>query len=97
MHTARLPTVSALVTTRCQYRWGCPQVNKFEQVSSNGHQMSPSIGVLGPGMGGVPCLILGALYSEVQYIIGRTPSAPEQKERQTHVKTLLSHNLVGGR
>ena len=22
--------------------WGCPQVNKFEQVYSDGHQMSPS-------------------------------------------------------
>ena len=29
MCTAHLPTINALVATRCQYRWGgCPQVNK---------------------------------------------------------------------
>ena len=43
MSTARLPTVHTLVATRCQYQWegrGGPQVNKFEQVSSDGNQMS---------------------------------------------------------
>ena len=35
-----LPTVCVLVATRCQYQWEGPQVNKFEQVSSDGHQMS---------------------------------------------------------
>ena len=40
MRTPILPTVPASVATRCQYQWGCPKVNKFEQVSSDGHQMS---------------------------------------------------------
>ena len=34
-------TVSASTATRCQYQWGRGlEVNKFEQVSSDGHQMS---------------------------------------------------------
>ena len=39
MHTVRLPTVHVSVsTTRCQYHLGVdPQVNKFEQVSSDVH------------------------------------------------------------
>ena len=42
MHTARLPTVRVSVaTTRCQYWWRVgPQVNKFEWVSKDDHQMS---------------------------------------------------------
>ena len=42
MHSARLPTVGASVAIRCQYQWtrGGPQANKFEQVSSDDHQMS---------------------------------------------------------
>ena len=48
MHTARLQTVCASVATRCQYQWGwCPQVNKVEQVSSDGHKMSLGGGGLG--------------------------------------------------
>ena len=54
MRTARLPTVRALVAnTRYQYcclyvwGWGGPEVNKFEQVSSDDHQMS----VEGEGVG----------------------------------------------
>ena len=41
MHTARLPTVRVSVpTTRCQYWWMVgPQMNKVEQVSSDGHQI----------------------------------------------------------
>ena len=44
-----VPTVCALVTNRCQYQWSGvegwrPQVNKFELVSSNGHQMSLTVG-----------------------------------------------------
>ena len=34
-----LPPICALVATRCQHL-GIPQVNKFEQVSGLGHQMS---------------------------------------------------------
>ena len=54
MHTTRLPTVHVSVaTTRCQYWWRervGPQVNKFEQVFSNDHQMS-----LVEGGGWNPC------------------------------------------
>ena len=40
MRTTRLPTIRALAI-RCQYQWGeSPQINKFEQVSSDCHQMS---------------------------------------------------------
>ena len=37
MRTAHLLTIHDSVATRCQGR--CPQVNKFEQVSSDSHQM----------------------------------------------------------
>ena len=45
MCTAHLPTVRASMATRCQYRWEGwlgtgVQVNKFEQVVSDGHQVS---------------------------------------------------------
>ena len=34
-------TICALIAgTRCQHRWGGPEVNKFKQVSSDGHKMS---------------------------------------------------------
>ena len=41
MRTTHLETVRVSVTvatTRC-HSWGCPQMNKFEQVSSDHHQM----------------------------------------------------------
>ena len=41
-------TARSVATTRCQYQWGVvvgPQANKFEQVSSNDHQMSVAAGV----------------------------------------------------
>ena len=46
MYIARLPIVRVLVaTTRCQYHAGLgPQVNNFEQVSSDDHQMSVARG-----------------------------------------------------
>ena len=56
---------------------GGPKVNKFEKVSSNGHQMSLGGGLctvkshvlrgLGPGLGAGP---RGSLYSGVQCIMG---------------------------
>ena len=58
MCTAHLPTICVSVaTTRCQYWWRVgPQLNKFEQVSSDDHQMSvagegisPMSGVCGWG------------------------------------------------
>ena len=124
-----------------------PQVNKFEQVSSDDHQMSVVGGgemlgtqVLGPGgrypgpisgggdmggrylspmsgggaMGGrlgeegegvstqVPYQGRGEGVPMSQCImsnghIGSPPLSPEQNDRQTSVKTLLSRNFVYGR
>ena len=37
MRTTRLPTVRASVATRCQYWWQVLRMNKFEQVSIDGH------------------------------------------------------------
>ena len=65
--TARLPIIPASVATRCQYRWKGPvqlgPMNKFEQVSSDGHQVSwgggsphvPRLGVVGGGLAGDSC------------------------------------------
>ena len=42
MRSARLETVPASVsvaTTRCHCQEGCPKMNKFEQLSSDHHQM----------------------------------------------------------
>ena len=56
MRTTRLSAICPLVTTRCQYELGVdPQVNKFAQVSSDGHQMSLA-GGQGPE---AQCLIPG--------------------------------------
>ena len=68
MRTARLPTILVLVaTTRCQYHEGMgPQVSKFEQVTSDDHQMSIAGGegrshfcYLGEGEEEVPYLVSG--------------------------------------
>ena len=53
MHTASLPTIHVLVSTTCQYWWGA-EMNKFEEVSSDGHKM-PLAGAWGRGPH-VPCL-----------------------------------------
>ena len=69
MHTASLPTIHVLVSTTCQYWWGA-EMNKFEEVSSDGHKM-PLAGAWGRGPH-VPCLEedgWGELYSEVQCIM----------------------------
>ena len=40
MHRPLVPTVSASIATRCQHRGGGgSEVNMFEQVSSDGHQV----------------------------------------------------------
>ena len=50
MPSVCLPTVRALVATPCQYQWGLgPETNKFEQVSSNGHQLLLAGDVVGRG------------------------------------------------
>ena len=45
--------LTSVATTRCQYQWGevGPQVHKFEQVSSDDHQMSVAGGGYGQGQG----------------------------------------------
>ena len=67
-------------------------MNRFEQVSSNDHQIS-----MGGGEG-VPCLgVRVGLYSEVQCTIGNgNMRHPPPMNIQTPVKTLPSHNLVCG-
>ena len=69
MHTSRLQTVDVSVATiRCQYqRVVSPQVNKFEQDSSEDNKM--------PVAGG------GALYSEVQCIMGNGHMKPAPDEQ----------------
>ena len=74
-----------------------PQVNRFEQVSSDGHQMSLA---WGSGFDGVQCLMSSreegkgwgqweGLYNEVHCImVNGTPSV----NRQTPVRTLSSCN-----
>ena len=69
IHTTPLQTVCAsVVTTRCSWRGG-PQMNKFEQVSSDGHQMSQAGGRVWGG-GNVWYPGWTDLYSEVQCIMG---------------------------
>ena len=62
------------------------QVNKFEQVSSDSHQMSLA------GSWGGPWPGEGALYSEVQCIMGNSPMA-RQTDRHTRLKTLPRQQL----
>ena len=64
MRTVHFPAMRASMTAKYQYRlggWGgggYPQVNKFEQASSDGHQMSVvGVAMFDPGLG---------LYSEDQ-------------------------------
>ena len=54
MHTARLPSVRVSVI-RSQYQLGGPQMNKFEKVSCDGHQMSLT------GCWGFQCLMSEAV------------------------------------
>ena len=96
MRIAHLPTILALVAaTRCQYWWGRvgPQVNKFEQVSHDNHQMSVARGRgLGPrsDVGGDPLSDLSHDACDVP-----TPFSPPVN-RQTPMKTLPSGNMLGG-
>ena len=70
-------------------------MNKFEQVTSDGHRGVPMPMSEGDGASGVPCWGAG-LYSEVQCFMGNghmgTPT-----DRNTPVKTLPSRNFVGSR
>ena len=67
MRTAHYPTIRASIATRCQQWLGKgPKVNKFEQVSSLGHEMSlagrgalykEDGGALYRGWEGCPCMV----------------------------------------
>ena len=82
---------------------GVPQVNKFQQVSSEGHQIS-LIGA-GHGTSHVCCWSGGGgggsdvqgLYIEVQCIMGYGHMGTSPCAGQTHMKTLPSRNLFWGR
>ena len=71
--------------------WGGPEVNKIEQVSIDGHQMSLARGGTKFGV---------SLYSESNalWVMVRSPSAlvNRQTDKQTLLKILPSHNFVGG-
>ena len=79
MRTGRLPIVHTSVATRCQHqrKWG-PQVNKFEQVSSLGQQMS----LAGFLCSQVPCPEEGAFVEKITLnqlgIIGKYMLAVEK-------------------
>ena len=96
MHTTYLETVCAsisVVTTRCHSLGVGPQMNKFEQISSDHHQMSlVGIGlqVSCPGTGEGDTLPCNLSYDafDVTY-----PPSP-QNDRQKPVNTLPSHNFV---
>ena len=63
------------MATKCQYRYRGSQVNKFEQASSLGHQMSSG----GSLYSEVPCpKRLGWLYGEVLWAGARAGGDPEQ-------------------
>ena len=86
-------------------------MNRFEQVSSDGHQMSPVGRGAEPGGSrvwrgararGVPGPMgWRVLYSEVQSIMGNghmgTPHPHRHNDGQTRLKTLPSSNFVGAR
>ena len=76
---------------------GSTEVNKFEQVSSDGYQMSPTEGAM--GVPEVPCTGQGRgrdLYSEFQCIMGNPP-VDRLTDGQTCMKPLPSHNFTDGR
>ena len=97
----------ASIVTRCQVSTGGgggPEVNKFEQVFNDGHQMS----LVGEGKKTVRSHVGGGLgsgqmglYSEVQCIMGNGHMGPPppycgHNDGQTRLKTLPSRNFVGG-
>ena len=93
MHTSRLPTVRVSVTTtKCWYCFGGidPQVNKFEQVSNNDHQMSVAVGARSPG---VMSRWWGALPCDLSH---DACDVPPPVNRQTPVKTLPSCDFFSG-
>ena len=67
---------------------GGPEVNKFEQLSSLGHQMSLQEGATGSLYGG-----RGSLYGEVQWIMGNGHMGPPF-EQTNMTETLPSCNFI---
>ena len=96
MHTTYLETVCAsisVVTTRCHTLGVGPQMNKFEQISSDHHQMSlvgKGLQVSCPGTGEGDTLPGNLSYDAFDV----TYPLPPQNDREKPVKTLPSHNLV---
>ena len=89
MRTARLPNVHISVATpRCQYWLGVgPQENKFEQVSSDQHEMSLGVG----GVNRSPGLMCVGVPSHDAFNV--TYALPAV-DRQMPLKTLPSRNFV---
>ena len=107
MRTAHWPTECASVASRYQYQLEGTQVNKFEQVSDIGHEMSVPWGTKGPctmrsHVQGGGSRAWGSLCGEVQCIMGNDhmlhPPHMLQNERQTRLKTLpFATSLAGGK
>ena len=74
---------------------GGPEVNKFEQVSSDGYQMS--LGGTWGAKSGRGCCPVGSNASWVIGVIITWEPLPNQIDGQTRLKTLPSRNFVGGR
>ena len=97
MHTARLPTIPASVATKCQYWWGVasPQVNKFEQVSGDSHQIS-----LAGGLGWeVPCPTSGGGQGQAWGVSGPMSgggAGPEQGgSLYSEVQCIMGNGHIG--
>ena len=70
------PIVSATDATRCQHWRGCPQANKFEQVSGLDHHMSL------PGAGGsVP-----VVRSNVSWVMITWSPPPDDRKTKRHTR-----------
>ena len=100
MRNVRLQTIPvSVVTARCQFQGdGCPDMNKFEQFSSDDHQMSVAEGGyprshVGGGWMGIPGLMsLPCALSHDTCDVTYPP--PQQK---MPVKTLPSGSYCCGR
>ena len=88
------PTIRASIATRCPHQ-GDLEVNKFEEVCSDLHQMSLADGV---GLGGVPRSHAKGVRLEVQCIMGNghmgTPC--ELTDRPTRLKTHFPETSLAG-
>ena len=99
MCTTHLQTIHASEATTRSYGGGGPEGNTFEQVSSDGHQMSVARGKAGAR--GIPGLMPG---DPVQWgprnhgwwSHGAPPPSWTDRMKETRLNTLPPRNSVGG-